>query len=149
MAVEAVDAQEHALILDELLQIGTPAHATYDRPPNPDMLDFARAGAAVGGTSATLEKTRALAEYFRTLDDDDLRRAAVFMSGRPFGPSRRSTGAPRTATCPWRRWRGRWRRSAPRAGRPRRRRSRSCCAGSTRRRPDSWSRSSPERCASA
>ncbi len=91
MAVEAVDAQEHALILDELLQIGTPAHATYDRPPNPDMLDFARAGAAVGGTSATLEKTRALAEYFRTLDDDDLRRAAVFMSGRPFGPSKRTT----------------------------------------------------------
>ncbi len=91
MAVEAVDAQEHALILDELLQIGTPAHATYDRPPYPDMLDFARAGAAVGGTSATLEKTRAIAEYFRSLGDDDLRRAAVFMSGRPFGPSKRTT----------------------------------------------------------
>ncbi|HEX9098541.1 MAG TPA: ATP-dependent DNA ligase [Candidatus Dormibacteraeota bacterium] len=55
------------------------------------MLDFARAGAAVGGTSATLEKTRALGEYFRSLDDDDLRRAAVFMSGRPFGPSKRTT----------------------------------------------------------
>jgi DNA ligase-1 len=55
------------------------------------MLDFARAGAAVGGTSATLEKTRALAEYFRSLDDDDLRRAAVFMTGRPFGPSKRTT----------------------------------------------------------
>src|SRR6202158_4271304 len=91
MAVEAVYAQEHALIFDELLQIGTPAHATYDRPPYPDMLDFARAGAAVGGTSATLEKTRALADYFRSLDDDDLRRAAVFMSGRPFGPSKRTT----------------------------------------------------------
>src|SRR5712692_5595410 len=91
MAVEAVHAQEHALILDELLQIGTPAHATYDRPPNPDMLDFARAGAAVGGTSATLEKTRTLAEYFRSLNDDDLRRAAVFMTGRPFGPSKRTT----------------------------------------------------------
>ena len=55
------------------------------------MLDFARAGAAVGGTSATLEKTRALAAYLRSLNDDDLRRAAVFMTGRPFGPSRRST----------------------------------------------------------
>jgi DNA ligase-1 len=55
------------------------------------MLDFARTGAAVGGTSATLEKTRALAEYFRSLDDDDLRRAAVFMTGRPFGPSKRTT----------------------------------------------------------
>ncbi len=55
------------------------------------MLDFARTGAAVGGTSATLEKTRLLAAYFRSLDDDDLRRAAVFMSGRPFGPSKRRT----------------------------------------------------------
>jgi DNA ligase-1 len=91
MAVESINTQEHALIFDELLQIGTPAHATYDRPPYPDMLDFARAGAAVGGTSATLEKTRALAEYFRSLDDHDLRRAAVFMTGRPFGPSKRST----------------------------------------------------------
>jgi DNA ligase-1 len=91
MAVESVNTQKHALILDELLEIGTAAHATYDRPPYPDMLDFARAGAAVGGTSATLEKTRALAEYFRSLGDDDLRRAAVFMSGRAFGPSRRTT----------------------------------------------------------
>jgi DNA ligase-1 len=55
------------------------------------MLDFARAGAAVGGTPATLEKTRLLAAYFRTLDEDDLRRAAVFMTGRPFGPSKRRT----------------------------------------------------------
>jgi len=55
------------------------------------MLDFARAGAAVGGTSATLEKTRVLAAYLRSLEDDDLRRAAIFMTGRPFGPSKRST----------------------------------------------------------
>ena len=55
------------------------------------MLDFARAAIAVGSTSATLEKTRALAAYFRTLDDDDLRRAAVFMSGRAFSPSQRRT----------------------------------------------------------
>jgi ATP-dependent DNA ligase I len=54
-------------------------------------LDFARAGAAVGATAATLEKARILAAYFRTLDDDDLRRAAVFMSGRAFGPSQRRT----------------------------------------------------------
>jgi hypothetical protein len=38
-----------------------------------------------------LEKTRALAAYLRTLDDDDLRRAAVFMSGRAFSPSQRRT----------------------------------------------------------
>lgn len=91
MAVETVDAHERALILDQLLEIRAPTHPTYDRPPYPDMLDFARTGAAVGGTSATLEKTRLLAEYFRTLNEDDLRRAAVFMSGRPFGPSQRRT----------------------------------------------------------
>jgi len=55
------------------------------------MLDFARAGAAIAATPATLEKARILATYFRTLDDDDLRRAAVFMSGRAFGPSKRRT----------------------------------------------------------
>jgi DNA ligase 1 len=55
------------------------------------MLDFARAGAAVAATPATLEKARILGAYFRTLDDDNLRRAAVFMSGRAFGPSKRRT----------------------------------------------------------
>jgi DNA ligase 1 len=55
------------------------------------MLDFAQAGSAVGSTSATLEKARILGAYLRTLDDDDLRRAAVFMSGRAFSPSKRRT----------------------------------------------------------
>ena len=55
------------------------------------MLDFARTGAAVGATTATLEKTRILGAYFRKLGDDDLRRAAIFMSGRAFGPSQRRT----------------------------------------------------------
>jgi len=55
------------------------------------MQDFARTGAAVGATTATLEKTRILGAYFRTLDDDDLRRAGIFMSGRAFGPSQRRT----------------------------------------------------------
>src|ERR1700737_1905924 len=62
--------------------------AIYDRPP---MENFARAGSAVGSTSATLEKTRVLAAYMRRLDDNDLRRAAVFMSGRAFSPSKRRT----------------------------------------------------------
>jgi len=53
--------------------------------------DFARAAAAVGSTPATLEKTHVLAAYLRTLEDDDLRRAAVFMSGRAFSPSKRRT----------------------------------------------------------
>jgi DNA ligase-1 len=55
------------------------------------VLDFARAGAAVGSTPATLEKTHTLAAYLRTLDDADLRRAAVFMTGRAFSPSQRRT----------------------------------------------------------
>jgi DNA ligase 1 len=55
------------------------------------VLEFARAGAAVGATPATLEKTRMLGAYFRTLDEDDLRRAAVYMSGRAFPPSQRRT----------------------------------------------------------
>jgi DNA ligase 1 len=55
------------------------------------MQDFARTGAAVGATTATLEKTRILGAYFRSLSDDDLRRAAIFMSGRAFGPSQRRT----------------------------------------------------------
>jgi len=45
----------------------------------------------VGATPATLEKTRILGAYFRTLDEDDLRRAAVYMSGRAFSPSQRRT----------------------------------------------------------
>jgi DNA ligase-1 len=55
------------------------------------VLDFARAGASIAATSATSEKARILAAYFRSLDEDDLRRAAVFMSGRAFGPSQRQT----------------------------------------------------------
>jgi DNA ligase-1 len=55
------------------------------------MIDFAQAGAAIGSTSATLDKTRVLAHYLRSLDDDDVRRAAVFMSGRAFSPSQRRT----------------------------------------------------------
>ncbi|HYL07269.1 MAG TPA: ATP-dependent DNA ligase [Candidatus Udaeobacter sp.] len=55
------------------------------------MLELARAGAAIAATPATLEKTRILGAYFRTLSDDDLRRAAVYMSGRVFSPSQRGT----------------------------------------------------------
>ena len=55
------------------------------------MLDCARAAGAVGSTAATSEKARILAGYFRSLDEDDLRRAAVFMSGRAFSPSQRRT----------------------------------------------------------
>jgi DNA ligase 1 len=55
------------------------------------LIDFARVGSAIGATPATLEKTRILAAYFRSLDVDDLRRAAIFMTGRAFGPAQRRT----------------------------------------------------------
>ncbi len=55
------------------------------------MIEFARVGSAIGATQATLEKTRILADYLRSLDDDDLRQAAIFMTGRAFGPSQRRT----------------------------------------------------------
>ena len=55
------------------------------------MLGLARTAAAVGSTSASLEKSRLLAAYLRSLDDDDLRRAVVFMTGRAFGPAKRRT----------------------------------------------------------
>ncbi|HVS49670.1 MAG TPA: ATP-dependent DNA ligase [Candidatus Dormibacteraeota bacterium] len=55
------------------------------------MLDLAGAASAVGSTTATLEKTRILAAYLRSLDDEDLRRAVVFLSGRTFSPSQRRT----------------------------------------------------------
>ncbi len=56
------------------------------------MIEFARVGAEVGATPATLQKTRTLGAYFRSLEDDaDLRQAAIFMSGRAFGPSKRVT----------------------------------------------------------
>jgi len=55
------------------------------------VLNFALAGSAVAATPATSEKTHVLAAYLRTLDDDDLRRAAVFMTGRALAPSQRRT----------------------------------------------------------
>ena len=55
------------------------------------MIDFARVAGSIGATQATLEKTRILGDYFRSLDDDDLRRAAIFMTGRAFGPAQRRT----------------------------------------------------------
>ena len=56
------------------------------------MLEFAHVGAEIGATTATLQKTRALGAYFRSLtDDDDLKLAATYMSGRAFGPSKRQT----------------------------------------------------------
>ena len=55
------------------------------------MLDFARTAEAIGATTSTLEKSRLLAEYLSRLDPDDLRRAAVWMTGQPYGRAERRT----------------------------------------------------------
>ena len=55
------------------------------------MLDFARTAEAIGATSSTLEKSRLLAEYLARLPPDDLRRAAVYMSGQAYGRAERRT----------------------------------------------------------
>jgi DNA ligase-1 len=48
------------------------------------MRHFAETAEAIAGTSSKLKKISFLAGYLRTLDDPDLRAAAVFFTGRPF-----------------------------------------------------------------
>jgi DNA ligase 1 len=52
--------------------------------PPATLLDFARVNDAAAATTKKLQKQAILAEYFRTLDDDDLRRAVRFAAGRSF-----------------------------------------------------------------
>ena len=49
------------------------------------MLEFARTAEAIGATSSTLEKTRILAAYLGRLDGEELRRAAIYFTGLPYG----------------------------------------------------------------
>jgi DNA ligase-1 len=55
------------------------------------VLEFARTAQAIGATSSTLEKSRLLAEYLLELPPDDLRLAAVYMTGLPLGRADRRT----------------------------------------------------------
>jgi DNA ligase-1 len=55
------------------------------------VLDFARAADSIAATGSTLEKTRLLGDYLAGLPDDDLRRAAIYMTGQPYGRSERRT----------------------------------------------------------
>src|SRR5262245_22621236 len=48
------------------------------------MRQFAQTADAIAGTNSKLKKVAFLADYFRTLSEDDLRAAAVFFTGRPF-----------------------------------------------------------------
>src|ERR1051325_1287825 len=45
---------------------------------------FAETAEAIAATGSKLKKIAFLADYFRTLPDEDLRAAAVFFTGRPF-----------------------------------------------------------------
>src|SRR5262244_2754880 len=48
------------------------------------MRRFAETAEAIAATTSKLKKIGFLAEYFRTLPEDDLRAASVFFTGRPF-----------------------------------------------------------------
>src|SRR6476646_3676317 len=48
------------------------------------MRRFAVTADVIAATTSKLKKIAALADYFRTLTDDDLRAAAIFFTGRPF-----------------------------------------------------------------
>src|SRR5262245_44076568 len=48
------------------------------------MRRFSQTADAIAGTTSKLKKIGYLADYFRTLDEDDLRAVAVFFTGRPF-----------------------------------------------------------------
>lgn len=52
--------------------------------PFATLLEFARVNDAAAATTKKLQKYAILAEYFRSLDDDDLRRAVRFAAGRAF-----------------------------------------------------------------
>src|SRR6185369_8092341 len=48
------------------------------------MRSFAQTADAIASTTSKLKKIGFLADYLRTLNDDDLRAACVFFTGRPF-----------------------------------------------------------------
>src|SRR5215467_12440540 len=48
------------------------------------MRRFVETAETIAGTTSKLKKIAALADYFRTLNNDDLRAAAIFFTGRPF-----------------------------------------------------------------
>src|SRR5690349_12237639 len=48
------------------------------------MRRFGQTADVIAATTSKLKKIAALAGYLQTLDDDDLRAAAVFFTGRPF-----------------------------------------------------------------
>ncbi len=54
---------------------------------NSEFLQFANVGESIGATSAKLEKIRLLADYLRTLTDEQLASVAIYFTGRAFAQS--------------------------------------------------------------
>jgi DNA ligase 1 len=52
-----------------------------------EFLQFANVGESIGATAAKLEKIRLLAEYLRTLNDEQLPTVATYLTGRAFAQS--------------------------------------------------------------
>ena len=48
------------------------------------MIKFAQVADAIAATTKKLEKTKLVADYFRSLSVNEAAIAAVFLSGRPF-----------------------------------------------------------------
>jgi DNA ligase 1 len=63
------------------LPVGTPTVTTSE------FLNFAEVGETIGATSAKLEKVRLLADYLRTLSDEQLPSVATYFTGRAFAQS--------------------------------------------------------------
>src|SRR5262247_634518 len=69
----------------EIRQLVANFRAPFEVPDDDTaMHQFAQTADAIAGTTSKLKKIGYLADYFRTLDEDDLRAVAVFFTGRPF-----------------------------------------------------------------
>ena len=65
-------------------------------PTNSEFRKFAEVGEKIAATAAKLEKVRLLADYFRSLTEEQLRIAAIYFTGRAFAQS-----DPRTLQVGW------------------------------------------------
>ena len=65
----------------------TPAAPPEDATGPSEFAAFARVGDAIAATTGKLRKIEILSEYFRTLDDDALPVAALYLAGRAFAQS--------------------------------------------------------------
>ncbi len=61
--------------------------AGKDDVPDSPFGKFCAMCEAVGAATGRLAKVGLLADYLRSLDDEDLRRAATWLTGQPFGPT--------------------------------------------------------------